>query len=241
MYIGAMNGRSGLNISAVNRGIYNRTGQDPEAGTTRRRDHAAISRKAKLQEQINQITEEKQKLIEEKKALRPSGTKEQIEENKLKAALLEEQIQAMDQQIQALQNQILEEDRPKTETGIYKQPRTEEEAEAAEHTQLIKLSAAGDQVKVVADVKASTDRRIRELETQTAMDIKYGIDSLSRRQELSDMRTRSANAYSDLGEALAESHRTAKETAQLQNAPTEQDPHEQGTDPARSKSEDEKK
>lgn len=206
MYIGKLEGQTqGLNVNAINRSatrdLGTVQGQDQQG---MRRDRVDISPRGKKQSLIEQLMKQKELIQENKQAAIDRSVENGSGNIQQQLDEYDQQLKDIDEQITQLQAEQVEEDTKAGEAGessIYEKPKTEEELQMEQLSDITKLSAVSDQAEFISSVQDKMEGRVNVLNAE----LKTGWGNTEKKlEEISELESRSRQLTSEIAGKLQE-------------------------------------
>lgn len=206
MYIGKMGTQpANINITSINRSAHEKYqalyGKSKEKEQT---DDVKISPAGKKQSMLKQLMNQKQFILERKQSTLDSDQASGADSMNEKLKEYEKQLKAIDEQIAQLQTEEPDESEsdPNSETGhIYKKPKSKEEAQSEQLSEITKLSSGVSQAKVISSTKDHIDGKINLLKSE----IKYGYGNTEHKiMEAGELQSKSNQLAAQTSEKIGE-------------------------------------
>lgn len=225
MYIGKVEGQiQGLNVNAINRSTARNLGTEQGQNQKAvRMDRVDISPRGKKQSLIEQLMKQKDLIQENKQAAIDRSVEQGSGNIQQQLDEYDQQLKDIDEQITQLQAEQVEEDGKAEEDGessIYENPKTKEELQMEQLSDLTKLSAVSDQAEVMSSVQNKVDGRVSVLKAE----VKTGWGNIEGKlEEISALESRSRQLTPEIAGDLQEinSQITATNKAQTEVLPEE--------------------
>jgi hypothetical protein len=211
MYIGKMeNQPAKINIASINRSAHEKYqaiyGKSKEKEQT---DDVRISPAGKKQSMLKQLMDQKQIILEQKQSMLDSDQANGSESMNEKLKEYEKQLEAIDEQIAQIQTDESDESESDSneETGyIYNKPKSKEEAESEQLSEITKLSTGVSHAEVISSTKDSIDGKINVLKSE----IKYGYGNTEQKiEDAAKLQSKSNQLAAQTSEKIGEINKAA--------------------------------
>ena len=188
----------------INRSAANKVGGKAESSEEERRDTFTLSSRGKGANMINNLMKQKMEITDRKNSLIASTIEKGASMETIKTQLeaYDEQLENIDVQITQAMARELEKKEDKENADDT--PKTKEELENERMTDIVTLSGDVQNVDMLDSVKTKVDRRITILESEISLDTGRLIGSDFKKEELSELKKKSALLASDIGSRMAE-------------------------------------
>lgn len=188
----------------INRSAANKIGGKTESSDEGQRDTFTLSSRGKAMSLIDNLMKQKMEITDRKNSLIASTVEKGASMETIKPQLeaYDEQLENIDVQITQAMARELEKKEDKENAD--NSPKTREELENERLTDIVTLSGDVQNVDMLDSVKTKVDRRITVLESEISLDTGRLGASDFKKEELSELKKKSALLASDIGTRMAE-------------------------------------
>jgi hypothetical protein len=187
----------------INRSAANKVGSQSKSSDEERRDTFTLSSKGGAMNMINNLMKQKMEITDRKNSLIASTLEKGSSMETIKSQLeaYDEQLENIDVQITQAMAKELEK---KEETENDDTPKTREELENERLNDIVTLSGDVGNIDMLDSVKTKVDRRITTLESEISLDNGRMGAADFKKEELSQLKKKSAELASDIGLRMAD-------------------------------------
>ena len=187
----------------INRSAANKVGSQSKSSDEERRDTFTLSSKGGAMNMINNLMKQKMEITDRKNSLIASTLEKGSSMETIKSQLeaYDEQLENIDVQITQAMAKELEK---KEETENDDTPKTREELENERLNDIVTLSGDVGNIDMLDSVNTKVDRRITTLESEISLDNGRMGAADFKKEELSQLKKKSAELASDIGLRMAD-------------------------------------
>ena len=189
----------------INRSAANKPGgREAAASQEERRDTLTLSPAGKAQNLITSLMKQKMEITDRKNSLIASTIEKGFSMESIKSQIedYDEQIENIDLQISQAMTRELEKKEDKEKEND--EPKTQEELQNERLTDVVTLSGDVRNVDMLDSVKTRLDGRIKILESEISLDNGRRGAADFKKEELSDLKQKSAKLASDIGSRMVD-------------------------------------
>lgn len=187
----------------INRSAANKVGSQSKSSGEERRDTFTLSSKGGAVNMINNLMKQKMEITDRKNSLIASTLEKGSSMEAIKSQLeaYDEQLENIDVQITQAMAKELEKKGEKENDDA---PKTREELENERLNDIVTLSGDVGNIDMLDSVKTKVDRRITTLESEISLDNGRMGAADFKKEELSQLKKKSAELASDIGLRMAD-------------------------------------